>query len=275
MPFAEKKLAVTLLVITYNEAENIARCLDSVPFASEQIVIDSGSTDDTVEIAQQHGAKVIHQPWLGFGAQRNFASAQAANDWIIFLDADEALTPELADELFTKLPQVMTTDTAAGIIILTYQFMGKPMRWYKQMAREKKVRIYHRQRAHWSDVRVHESLQYPGKPVQFENRFIHYFNPTLTHLDIKYLRYAELKALSWNDKKRTNLPILWPLVFFIAFIKDYFIRLAFLDGARGFAAAWLAANYALYKRLRYFEMRTYPESIDLAKKHLQKHHLER
>lgn len=270
-----KKIPITLLVMTYNEACNIGRCLDSAPFASEKIVIDSGSTDGTVEISQQHGAKVIHQPWLGFGAQRNFASTQASNDWILFLDADEALTPELSDELSQKLPQVMNSDTAAAVIILNYQFMGKPMRWYKQMAREKKARIYHRHRAKWSDVRVHESLQYPGIAVQFENRFIHYFNPTLAHLDTKYLRYAELKALSWNDKKRTNLPMLWPFVFLITFIKDYLLRLAFLDGARGFVAAWLAANYALYKRLRYFEMRNYPESIALAKEHLQRHNLER
>lgn len=272
---SKDSLSTTLLVMTYNEAANIARCLDSVPFAAEKIVIDSGSTDDTVAIAERHGAKVIHQPWLGFGAQRNFASAQSSNDWILFLDADEALTPELASELQQQLPQLIASNASAGIIVRTAEFMGNRMRWYKLMARERKARIYHRHRAKWSEARVHESLFYSGKAVTFKHPFIHYLNPTLVHHDLKFLRYAELKTLDWNDKQRTLRPYEWPFIFLITFIKDYFFRLAFLDGARGFAAAWLAANYALYKRLRYFEMRQFPASISLADQELKKHHLNR
>lgn len=275
MPFKEKTVPITLLVMTYNEADNIARCLDSVPFAAEKIVVDSGSTDDTVVIAQQHGARVINQHWLGFGAQRNFASTQANNDWIIFLDADEALSAELSEELQVKLPKIMATDISAGIMILTYHFMGKPMKWYKQMAREKKARIYNRNRAKWSETPVHESLQYTGKPETFKAHFIHYFNPTLVHLDLKYLRYAELKALGWSDMNRQSPAVIWPFVFLFTFIKDYIIRLAFLDGMRGFIAAWLAANYSLYKRFRYYEIQTYPESKQLAINELRKRDLVR
>lgn len=272
-PVSHLSIPCTLLVMTYNEANNISRCLSSVPFAAEKIVIDSGSTDDTVKIAEQHGAKVVQQPWLGFGAQRNFASTQASNDWILFLDADEALSPELASELQHKLPQLIESSASAGIIVRTAEFMGKPMRWYKLMAREHKARLYHRQRATWSEARVHESLRYAGKAVTFNAPFIHYLNPTLVHHDLKYLRYAELKALDWYDKKRSTRPYEWPLVFLITFIKDYLFRLAFLDGARGFVAAWLAANYALYKRFRYFEMKDHPASITLASQELKKHHL--
>ena len=91
-------LPLSLVVITYNEAANIARCLDSVPFAAEKLVIDSGSTDDTVAIARQHGARVITQPWLGFGPQRNFGSTQAQHDWILVLDADELVKLEKTGE---------------------------------------------------------------------------------------------------------------------------------------------------------------------------------
>ena len=90
---------LTLVVMTYNEAKSIARCLDSVPFAGEKLVIDSGSTDNTVAIAQAHGARVVEQAWLGFGPQRNFATTQCSNAWILALDADEYLSPELAAEL--------------------------------------------------------------------------------------------------------------------------------------------------------------------------------
>lgn len=268
-------LSITLVVITYNEAANIARCLDSVPFAAEKLVIDSGSEDETVAIAKKHGARVIQQPWLGFGAQRNYAATQATHDWLLCLDADEALTPELAQELQRHLPSLINSNAAAAILIRSAEFMGKRMRWYRLMARERKARIYHRQRAQWSDVRVHESLKYSGNDVAFESPFVHYLNPTLVHHELKYLKYAELKARDWNDKQRSPRPYEWPFVFIATFIKDYFFRLAILDGWRGFAAAWMAADYALYKRLRYFEMREYPHSIELAKRELQAKKLER
>ena len=92
-------LPVTLLVIARNEAPIIGRCLDSVPFAAEKLVIDSGSTDGTQEVCARHGARVVHQDWLGFGPQRNFGSTQASHDWILALDADEALSSELAEEM--------------------------------------------------------------------------------------------------------------------------------------------------------------------------------
>ncbi len=268
-------LPITLVVITYNEAANIARCLDSAPFAAEKLVIDSGSEDDTVAVALSHGAKIVHQPWLGFGAQRNFAATQASHDWLLCLDADEALTPELVAELVSKLPTLMKSDTAVGVLIRSAEFMGKRMRWYRLMAREQKARIYHRERARWTDVRVHESLKYSGTATTFRAPFIHYLNPTLIHHELKYLRYAELKARDWHDKQRSIRPYEWPFVFIATFIKDYFFRLAVLDGWRGFAAAWMAANYALYKRLRYFEMHVYPRSIELANQELKAKRLER
>src|SRR5882757_7206624 len=123
-------LPIALLVITHNEAHTIARCLDSVPFAVEKIVVDSGSDDDTAAIATAHGSRVVTQRWLGFGAQRNFATTLASCDWILFLDADEALSPELVAELKRDLPQLIQSDSAAGVLIRTAEFMGKPMRWY-------------------------------------------------------------------------------------------------------------------------------------------------
>ena len=121
-------LPLTLLVMTYNEAENIGQCLDSVPFAAEKIVIDSGSTDETCAIAVRHGARVVHQDWLGFGPQRNFASTVAAHDWILFLDADECLSPELLDALTARLPGLMRSDAAGAILRREAWYLGAPMR---------------------------------------------------------------------------------------------------------------------------------------------------
>jgi glycosyltransferase involved in cell wall biosynthesis len=268
-------LPISLIVITHNEAANIARCLDSVSFAAEKIVVDCGSEDDTRSIAAAHGARVVDQPWLGFGAQRNFASGHASHDWILSLDADEALTPELVRALERGLPQLLASNLAAAVLFRTAWFMGKPLRWYRLMVRERKPRIYHRQRARWSDARVHESLQYSGEDVTFEPPFMHYLNPTLVHHELKYLRYAELKALDWRERGRATRVYEWPLVFALTFLKDYLLRLAMLDGARGWVAAYMAAHYALYKRMRYYEMRYFERSIELADGELRAHKLQR
>lgn len=258
------KLPITLLIIARNEASAIGRCLDSVPFAAEKLVIDSGSTDGTQEVSQRHGARVVHQDWLGFGPQRNFASTQSSHDWILALDADEALSPELANELRERLPQLMQSANAGAILRRQTWYMGAPMRWYRPMVGERMGRLYHRGRARWTDVRVHESLRFDGPTPTLKHPFIHLNNPTLVHKQLKTLRYAELKARDWLDRGKPVNMWMTPLVYLSAFIKDYFLRLAFLDGWRGYVVSQTAAAYAVYKRMRYYEMKRNPESRDMA-----------
>ena len=257
-------LPFTLVVMTRNEAQKIARCLDSVPFAAEKLVIDSGSTDDTMAIARVHGARVVQQEWLGFGPQRNFAATQCSHPWILALDADEYLTPALAEELQAQLPALMESDAAAGVLRRHLIYMGRPMRWYRPAVGEQMARFYHRERARWSDVRVHESLQFKGSSVTFKAPFLHDNNPSLVEKQLKVLLYSELKCRDWLDKDKPARMWQTPFVFALAFIKDYFLRLAFLDGWRGYAIAQTAASYAAYKRMRYYEMRQNPASRDTA-----------
>jgi len=257
-------LPFTLVVMTRNEAQKIARCLDSVPFAAEKLVVDSGSTDDTVAIARAHGARVVAQEWLGFGPQRNFAAGHCSYPWILALDADEYLTTELGDELQRRLPALMESDAAAAVLRRHLIYMGKPMHWYRPAVGEKMARFYHRDRARWSDVRVHESLQFKGPSITFKAPFLHDNNPSLVEKQLKVLLYAELKCRDWHDKDKSTRMWQTPFVFALAFIKDYFLRLGFLDGWRGYAIAQTAASYAAYKRMRYFEMRQNPASRDTA-----------
>lgn len=268
-------LPLTLLVITHDEAANIARCLDSVPFAAEKVVVDSGSTDDTVAIARAHGARVVHQAWLGFGAQRNFATSQATHDWILVLDADEFLDAAGADELQRRLPDVMASGAAVGILRRSTWYMGAPMRWYRPMVGERMARLYHRDRARWRDVRVHESLEWTGEAATFGAPFHHLHNPTLAHKQLKVLRYAELKCRDWHERGRAPRVWMAPLVYLAAFLKDWLLRLAILDGWRGFIVAHTAAAYAMYKRLRYYEMHRNPASIAQARAVLVRHGLDR
>lgn len=266
---------VTLLVMTLNEAHTLGRCLDSVPFAAEKVVVDAGSSDDTVAVAQAHGARVVRQDWLGFGPQRNFATTQARHDWILFLDADEALTPELAAEFTRRLPALLASDRAGAVLRRAAIYMGAPMRWYRPMTGEKLARFYHRGRARWTDARVHESLVFAGPADTFDAPFLHHQNPTLVHKQLKVLRYSELKARDWLDRGRGARMWECPFVFLGTFFKDYVLRLACLDGWRGFVVAHTAATYAVYKRLRYYEMLENPESREAAATALRRHGLDR
>lgn len=271
---APPRLPITLIVVACNESAMIGRCLDSVPFAAEKIVVDSGSTDGTQEIARRHGARVVEQKWLGFGPQRNFATTLSGNDWILVLDADEALSPELAREMEERLPALMESSHAGAVLRRQTWFMGAPMRWYRPMTGERLERLYHRGRARWTDARVHESLRLEGPAATFRHVMVHLNNPTLVHKQFKTLRYAELKARDWFDQGRPVRMWMTPFVFVASFLKDYLLRLAFLDGWRGYVVSQVAASYAVHKRMRYYEMRRNPESRELAAEQLHRHGLD-
>lgn len=269
------RLPITLLVMTWNEAHNVGRCLDSVPFADEKIVVDSGSTDDTVRVAEAHGGRVVTQPWLGFGPQRNFATGLARNDWILFLDADEALSPALAAELERKLPALLASGAAGAVLRRSAMYMGAPMRFYRPMVGERHGRLYHRGRARWTDARVHETLVFDGAVATMRAPFHHHHSPTLVHKQLKVLRYAELKAVQRLEAGRPPRPWLAPLAFAAAFLKDYLLRLGFLDGWRGLIVAHVAANYAAYQRFRHYELAVNPGSREEAQRLLEHHGLNR
>src|SRR5262249_606543 len=159
------------------------------------------------------------------GPQRNFATTQAANDWILALDADEALSPELIAELRAALPALMGSAAAGAILRRQTWYMGAPMKWYRPMVGERLGRIYHPARPRWSVVRVHESLRFDGPTITYREPFVHHHNPTLVHRQLKILRYAELKARDWLERGRPVRLWMAPLVFVAAFFKDYILRL--------------------------------------------------
>ena len=264
---------VSLLVITHNEEHTIGRCLDSVPFASEKLVVDSESDDLTRQAAEQHGARVVRQPWLGFGLQRRFATERAGHDWILFLDADETLTPESVAEFEERLPAILASDAPGALLPRSAWYMGAPMRWYRPMVGELLGRFYHRKRAQWTEARVHESLVFDGTPLRFRRPFLHHHSPTLVHKQLKVLRYSELWALERAGRGRRTTPWSWPLIYLASFFKDYVLRLAALDGGRGLTVAHIAASYAVYKRARLFELSRNPDSTDSARRVLERHDL--
>jgi len=245
----QKMLKISVLVITLNEENNIGRCLASVAgIADEIIVIDSFSTDNTVAIAESYGAQVIQQAFIGYGQQKNMGSSLARNSWILSLDADECLTPELKTAISTIAET--TTYPAFEIARLT-SYCGQWIRycgWYP----DKQTRLYNRTKGNWIEQKVHEYWQptHNEKKGRLRGNLLHYsFTSTAAHLK-KIEKYTDLSAQE-AFRKRKNAS-LFKLIFspFWHFFTDYFIRLGFLDGYYGYIICRLSAYAAFLKCLK-------------------------
>ncbi|MFQ5441398.1 MAG: glycosyltransferase family 2 protein [Thermodesulfobacteriota bacterium] len=241
-----KKITVT--IITLNEEANIGECLESVKWADEIIVSDSGSTDRTVEICTRYGAKVYADRWLGFGRQKNLCQARAANTWILNLDSDERVTPGLAREI-SALPE--ETDKS-GYYIPRKNFFGE--RWVKHCGwyPDYNLRLYRKDLARFNLRGVHEAVESRGAKGYLKNPLIH-----RTYKDVRdYLkrmeRYSTLAAKDMAREGRSaglSALILRPL---FTFLKMFFLRKGFLEGFFGLRLSKLYAQYTFrkYKKLR-------------------------
>ncbi len=241
-----KKITVT--IITLNEEANIAECLESVKWADEIIVSDSGSRDRTAEICTRYGAKVYADRWLGFGHQKNLCQERAANTWILNIDSDERVTPGLAEEI-SALPD--GTDKS-GYLIPRKNFFGA--RWVKYCGwyPDYNLRLYRKDRGRFNKRDVHEAVELRGAKGYLKKPLIH-----KTYRDVEdYLnrmeRYATLSAKEMAREGRSAGPaalILRPL---FTFLKMFFLRKGFLEGFFGLRLSKLYAQYTFrkYKKLR-------------------------
>jgi glycosyltransferase involved in cell wall biosynthesis len=239
---------LSVVVITLNAAAQLAACLDSARFAEELVVVDSGSEDDTVEIARTGGARVVVQEWLGFGPQKHFAVAQAAHDWVLCLDADERLTPELAASIARELAEPRH---AAYAMARRNRFLG---RWlgHGEGYPDWSTRLFDRRRAHWSDDAVHEKVVINGSAGRLAGDLLHESADSLDAYIAKQNRYSTLQADAlFAARRRASAGQLWfsPLA---RFVKFYVLRAGFLDGIPGFVhiAIGCFASFSKYAKLR-------------------------
>lgn len=250
---------ISVVIITLNEERNISRCLESVQgIADEIIVIDSYSTDKTVEIANSLGARVIQQPFEGYGRQKNIAAAAAANNWILSLDADEALSPQLKESI-SKVKQ-QQDHTIYQMPRLT-NYCGKWIKhcgWYP----DRQVRLYDRTKSSWKEQRVHEYLQSNvsgEKTGMLKGDLLHYSFYTISEHLKKIEKYTELAAReAVANGKKTNLLKIWfsPKWHFFT---EYIIKAGFLDGFYGYTICKLSA-YAAF--IKYSKIRLYGAAND-------------
>jgi len=245
-------LPLSLCVITRDAAAQLADCLASVPFASEIVIVDSGSRDDTVQIASRSGARVIERAWPGFGAQKNFAVGAASHDWVLCLDADERLTPELGAAIRTALAGA----GAAGAPIAfrmarRNRFLG---RWlaHGEGYPDWNIRLFDRRRARWTEDPVHENVVADGPVARLAGDLLHDSAESLDAYLAKQNRYTTLQAEVMHARgERAGVArlVASPLVRFARF---YVLRLGFLDGVAGFVHIAIGCfnSFAKYAKLR-------------------------
>jgi (heptosyl)LPS beta-1,4-glucosyltransferase len=241
--------SVSIVMIVKNEEKNLADCLQSVSWADEIVIMDSGSTDSTESIAKQFGAKFLtNTDWQGYGPQRQMAQAHATGDWVFVIDADERVTPGLAQEV-REVVQTNQQDSAYEIKRLPYCF-GKFIRhggWYPGLT----TRLYPRLKADYGNERVHERPHFkePIKLKRLQSDMLHYTYEDLEHYLVKSARYAaEHSKQRFDAGKRTS--ILASFGHGIAkFLQQYFFKLGFLDGRHGFLLAILSAHSTFVKHV--------------------------
>lgn len=249
-------MKISAVIISYNEEKNIADAIRSVEWADEVLIVDSDSTDKTVQIAKNLGAKIITRPWPGFAAQKQFATDAAENDWILSLDADERVSPALRKEIEEIRDDSPTADGYRIPRLSIY--MNRPIRhsgWYP----DRQLRLFDRTKGRWKDVRIHESITMDSGANVHDLRgdILHYSVENAAHHHRMIgERYAPLAAEQmFADGRNTSLLRLMtagPA----AFLRSYLLKGGLLDGLPGFIIAKFAAHHAFLKHLLLWEMQT-------------------
>lgn len=243
----------SVIVITKNEAKNIEPCLRSVSFSDDIVVVDAESSDSTVTIARQFTERIFVKPWFGFAAAKQFAVSQTKHDWVVWLDADERVMPELAAEI----QQVIGTGTAHSALTVARRayFLGKWIKhsgWYPGRV----VRLFNKHHARFNDAAVHEGLEVNGSIGELQHDLLHYTDPNIYHYFAKFNRYTTL-ATEGLEKKGKNFKLTDVIIRpWWQFMRMYLIRLGFLDGVEGFILALFSSAYVFTKYAKLWERTT-------------------
>ena len=243
---------VSVIVITLNEAAHIEACLQSVAWADDVLVVDSGSTDGTPALARAKGARVIERGWPGYSEQKNFAATEARHDWVLSVDADERVTPELAAEIKSRLTGTLT-ESGFRVPRVTWH-LGKWIRttdWYPDY----QLRLYDRRRAKWQSRRVHESVAAEGDVGRLSNDLQHYAYRDLSHHYQTMDRYTTLAAEEMHANGRRAGFFHLTVHPWAAFMRNYVLRRGFLDGRAGFIISVMNSYYVFLKFAKLWALR--------------------
>jgi glycosyltransferase involved in cell wall biosynthesis len=241
--------SISTTVITFNEERNIERCIRSVtPFSDEIIVVDSGSTDRTPEIAHECGARVITNEWPGYGKQKQFALEQTSSEWVFSIDADEEVSPELCAEI-----QALDFTHAGYKVPRPVWYLNRWVKhgvWYPGYV----LRLFRRNAGRFSEDTVHESVEISGSIGRLKGDLLHYSFRDIDHHMVKMNEFTTLAANQmYGEGRRAGIH---HMVFtpFFEFLKVYFSKRGFLDGTAGFVIAFLHSVYVFEKYSKLYEL---------------------
>lgn len=248
---------LSVVIITKNEAKNLTRLLPSLNFADDVIILDSGSTDNTKEVALRFGARFFQEEWRGFGLQKRRASELASHDWILSVDADEFLPPELITEVLDCISEIKPRDTWSFKIPRISFFLKRWIRhggWYPDY----QLRLFHRKHFQWNADTIHEKVVPIGSEVKvgvLKKNLEHFvFNSISDQVETNN-RYSSL--LAERDFARGQKAQLFHIVIkpWIKFFECYFLKLGILDGLPGFIIAINAAHSIFLRKVKLWEKR--------------------
>ena len=247
----ELKERISGLIITFNEEKNIQEILDDFSVCDEIIVVDSFSSDQTVAIAKQNPkVKIIQHAFEDFTKQRNVALDAAANDWVLFLDGDERITPQLRQEIILELNKADKKD--AYYFLRKFYFGGKPIH-FSGTQTDKNFRLFRKSKCRYvADKKVHETLEVEGTIGVLKNKLLHYSFENFEQFKKKMLYYGSLKGSELAAKgKKYSIITHWGKVVF-KFLKTCFLKLGFLDGINGLKISYLQSLYVneTYRKLK-------------------------
>jgi glycosyltransferase involved in cell wall biosynthesis len=244
---------LSAVLITYNEERNLPRTLGALGFVDELLVVDSGSTDRTVEIARAMGARVLTHPFEGDGPQKRYAASQATHDWLLCLDADEVLTPELTASIRARLAGGEPREAAFRFRYVTV-FMGQPL-WHGPVSQRRHLRLFDRRRAGWTDAKVHGQVVTDGEVGELEGAVMHYTTRDLADGIAKLNSYSSVGAaelLRRGKRPRSTLAI--ALTAPVQFLRHYLLFQNFRNGIPGLAWSFLVAMGSTLKHLKVREL---------------------
>ena len=249
---AAARPTVSAIVVCFNEEENIGACLESLAWCDEIVVVDSFSTDRTVEICRRYTDRVIQRPWAGYRDQKAFAHSQATREWVLLVDSDERVTPELREEIIQALAQDQNNCAGYAVPRLVF-FLNRWWRrggWYPDYD----VRLFRRERATWGGSDPHEKILVDGKIRRLRNPLHHFtYRDIEGHLE----RINRFTSISAGELKKSGQR--WRLADALLrpagrFFRSYFLKRGFMEGFAGFYVAVTAAVYVFLKYAKLWQL---------------------
>lgn len=244
-----KNNSLTVIILTYNNQDIIERCLNSVSFAKEIVVIDE-STDQTAKICQKFGAKVytnaLNHDW---SAQRNFALTKATCEWVLFVDSDEVVSPQLAKEIVAAIEK--PSNVNGYYLSRLDNFLGTTLK-HGEAGSVRLLRLAKKDSGRW-ERKVHEVWKIQGEVGSLQNSLIHYPHPSVLEFGLDVNRYTDIDAKEMIKTRKFHYwqVVVYPLA---KFMLNYFVRLGFLDGFAGFVMAFMMSLHSLIVRIKIYDL---------------------